>query len=77
VIFTMTDTAAIAACLICAGLIASRRSYPSSDGRLLLAALPPLHAQACTAVDLPRQRTARHEHEDQPGDIHRMHRGAG
>ena len=77
VIFAITDIAVIATYLICAGLIASRWSYPSADGRLLLAALPPLHARPCTAVDLPRRGTALHEHEHQPGDIHRMHRGAG
>jgi len=76
VIFAMTDIAAIAACLICAGLIASRQSYPSADRHLLMEALPPPHARSCTAADLSRRRTARHEDEDEPGDIRRMHRGA-
>jgi hypothetical protein len=79
--FAMTTIVAIAALLTCAGLIASRRAYPDQGGTLAATqsgataashgatatALPPLHARPCTAVDLPRHKTARHDNEDQPG----------
>ena len=93
VIFAVTDIAAIAASLICAGLIAYRRAYPDQGGttgalqrgtlpagapaaihgataaerHLQVQARPPLHARPCTALELPRPKTARHEDEYQPG----------
>jgi MFS family permease len=81
VTFAVTGIVAIAAFLICVGLIASRRAYPDQGGTLgpaeseataathgaTAAALPPLHARPCTAVEPPRQKTVRHDDEDQPG----------
>ncbi|HEY2079837.1 MAG TPA: hypothetical protein VGH53_26215 [Streptosporangiaceae bacterium] len=79
--FAMTSVVAITAVVTCAGLIASRRAYPDQGGTpgatqsgataathgATAAALPPLHARPCTAVDLPRQKTARQKDQDQPG----------
>ena len=81
VTFAMTTIVAIAALVTCAGLIASRRAYPDQGGTLratqsgataathgaTASALPPPHARPCTAVDLPRQKTAPHDNEDQSG----------
>jgi hypothetical protein len=79
--FAVTGIVAVAAFLICAGLIVSRRVYPDQGGTpgatqseaiattqgATAAALPPPHARPSTAVDLPRQQTARHDDEDRPG----------
>jgi hypothetical protein len=81
VIFAVAGIVAVAASLICARLISSRRAYPGQGGELAAiqsgapaathgataAATPPPHARPCTAVDLPRHKTARHHDEDQPG----------
>jgi MFS family permease len=67
VTFAMTDIVAIAAAVICAGLIASPRAYPGQGGTTPTPALPPLHARPCTAAELPPRKTATHEDEDQPG----------
>jgi hypothetical protein len=81
VIFAVTDVVAVAALVTCAGLIAYRRAYPDQGGTpgwtdsgataathgATAAALPPLHARPCTAVELPRNNTAHHDDEDQPG----------
>jgi MFS family permease len=64
--FAMTGMVAIAAAVICAGLIASRRAYPDQGGSPAQAPPPP-HARPCTAVELPPRKTASHEDEDQPG----------
>jgi hypothetical protein len=60
--FAVTGIVAIAACLMCAVLIADRRAY-SDRGGTSVWELPPLHARPCTAVELP----ASCRDEDQPG----------
>jgi hypothetical protein len=72
-IFTVAGIVAIFASLVCARLIAYRSGAVAAGqgteaGRpLALKELPPPYARPCTAVELPRQRTASHEDEDQPG----------
>jgi hypothetical protein len=39
----------------------------AAERHLLIQELQPPHARPCTAVELPRQKAASHEDEDQPG----------
>jgi hypothetical protein len=48
------------------GAPAATHGATAANQPLLVRPLPPLHARPCTAVDLPRHKTARCEHEDQP-----------
>jgi hypothetical protein len=43
------------------------RESTAADQHLPKQELPPPHARPCTAVELPRQKPARHENDDQPG----------
>jgi MFS family permease len=65
-IFMMTGVVAIAAAVICAGLIAARRAYPS-QGETPTPTPTPLHSRPCTAVEVPPRDTATINDEDQPG----------
>jgi hypothetical protein len=49
------------------GAPAAARGTAAPDRDLQVQELPPPHARPCTAVELPRRSTARHEDEDQPG----------
>lgn len=60
VTFAVTNIVAIAAAMICAGLIASRRAYPDQGGTWRRPRRP--RARPCTAAELPlsaRQQTSR------------------
>jgi len=52
VTFAVTDIVAIAAAVICAGLLGSRRAYPDQGGTTAQAPPSP-HARPCTAAELP------------------------
>jgi len=72
-IFTVAGLLAIFASLACARLIAYRSGAgaagqgAAADRPLVLEELPPPYARPCTAVELPRRRTASREAEDRPG----------
>jgi len=49
------------------GTLAAGQGATASDRQVPMQELPPPHALPCTAVELPRQKAASHEDEDQPG----------